>query len=410
MKKAIFTICAENYLAQALTLKETAERYNPDVDFFLFLSDLKESSHVPDSVIELNESWIPNWRQMAFKYNVIEFSTSIKPFCFAKLFGQGYDKVIYLDPDIYVTADLQPVFDMLDHKSIVLSPHYCNIQIQYTGSVTEEELLWVGIYNLGFGAIKNSKAGRKIVEWWCDRLADKCYADPRDGLHVDQKWIDFIPCFFPDDVHITHHMGINPAIWNLHERELEIADDGTFMIRNVESRELFPLLFFHFSGFDPFRPEVLNRRHPKYGIKQFPSFKPLIDEYVSAEYRNGYDTFSKLSYSFNAFENGENIMPVHRRIYRSYESELADGDPFSVESKIYRLLRSNKLLSGVKSKSFKTFAAEQTAKKGKFVNLLQKVLRLTQRTIGIRYYTALINNLTELSRYENQRFLIKKRK
>ncbi|MDE5944142.1 MAG: hypothetical protein K2G93_00955 [Rikenella sp.] len=408
MKNAIFTICAKNYLAQALTLQETVCRHNPDVDFFLFISDLKDSPEVPDSVVELDEEWIPAWRQMAFKYSVIEFSTSIKPFCFAKLFKAGYDRVIYLDPDMYVMADLTPVFSMLEAKSIVLSPHYCNIQIDYTGSVPEEELLWVGIYNLGFGAIKNDEVGRKIVEWWCNRLENKCYADPIDGLHVDQKWLDFVPGFFPNDVHITHHMGINPAIWNLHERELEITAEGTYMIRNTESKELFPLLFFHFSGFDPFNPTVLNRRHSKYGIEQFPSFKPLIDEYVVAEYRNGYDKFSKLCYSFNSFENGENIMPIHRRIYRSLEQKVADPNPFAVESRIYRLLQTNKLLSGIKSSAFKTFSPGETAKKGRFVILLRQLLCLVKKTFGIRYYMALLNNLTELTRYENQRFLIKK--
>lgn len=407
MKNAIFTICAKNYLTQAIALEESLLRCNPEVDFFLFLSDLKDSPEVPDYTIELDESWIPNWQQMAFKYSVIEFCTSIKPFCIDKLFGEGYQKVIYLDPDIYVTSDLTPIFAMLESKSIVLSPHYCNIQTEYTGSVTEEELLWVGIYNLGFGAFKNSDNGRKIIDWWKNRLENKCYADHNDGLHVDQKWLDFIPAFFPDDVHITHHMGINPAIWNLHERELEIVD-GRYKIRNVETKELFDLLFFHFSGFDPFNKTVLNRRHPKYGVKNFPSFKPLIEEYVEAEYNNGYDVFSKLSYSFNAFENGENIMPIHRRIYRSMESEVADENPFSIDNKMYNLLKSNKLLSGVKSTGFKIFNSQQSAKKGKFVKMLELVMKTTKKIIGIRYYTALLNNLAILVRYENQKFLIKK--
>ena len=277
MKNVIFTICAKNYLAQALTLRESVYIHNPEVDFYLFISDLNDSDIVPDFVVELNDDWIPNWKQMAFKYNVIEFSTSIKPFCINKLFLEGYDQVIYLDPDTYVTSNLKPIFNMLGDNSIVLSPHYCNIQTQYSGSVTEEELLWVGIYNLGFCAISNNSVGHKIVAWWCNRLADKCYADHKDGLHVDQKWMDFIPCFFPNDTLITHHMGINPAIWNLHERELEIDNSGKYYIRNIETQELFPLLFFHFSGFDPFNSKVLNRRHPRYGIDKFPTFKPLID-------------------------------------------------------------------------------------------------------------------------------------
>ena len=67
----IFTICSKNYLAQALTLKESAQKHETDTDFFIFLADLgtediKEIEYEP-----LDESWIPSWKEMAFKYNVI---------------------------------------------------------------------------------------------------------------------------------------------------------------------------------------------------------------------------------------------------------------------------------------------------------------------------------------------------
>lgn len=407
MKTAIFTICAKNYLAQAYTLKESFCRNNEDTEFFIFLSDRKDIDWLSDEIVELNDSWIPNWQKMAFKYNVIEFSTSIKPFCFKKLFEEGFERIIYLDPDIYVTSNLQYIFDLLNEKSIVLSPHYCNIQEKYTGSVTEEELLWVGIYNLGFCAIKNDIIGNNIIKWWCNRLSNKCYADHKDGLHVDQKWMDFIPAFYPNDVCITHHMGINPAIWNLHEREL-LIENNEYKIKNIETEEVFPLLFFHFSGFDPFNKTVLNRRHPKYSSDKFPSFIPLIDEYVKSEYENGYDKYSKLSYSFNSFENGDNIIPLHRRLYRSLEELMNDIDPFSTNSKIYNLIKGNKLLTGIKGNSFKTFTKEQSLNKDKFIRLITGGLILIKKLFGIKYYAALLNNLKTLIRLENQIFLLKK--
>lgn len=410
MKKAVFTICAKNYLAQALTLRESCIRHNEDIDFYLFISDLNDAKEVPDFVENLDESWIPNWRQMAFKYNVIEFSTSIKPFCFKKLMSAGYGQIIYLDPDIYVTAPLDDIYRMLDDKSIVLSPHYCNIQTNYTGSVTEEELLWVGIYNLGFCAIKNNIVGNQIIDWWCNRLENKCYADHKDGLHVDQKWLDFIPAFFPNDVYITHHMGINPAIWNLHERELEInSTTGKYYIKNLVSKEVFPLLFFHFSGFDPFNADILNRRHPKYGTKEFPSFKPLIEEYVIAEYKNGYDIYSKLSYSFNCFENGEKIEPLYRRLYRAKEQQMEDNNPFATNSKIYHSLNKHKLLTGIKLNSHSMDRGKNNnPQKEKYINLIIKGLTCLKRTVGIKYYIAFINNIKDIVRYENQTFLLKK--
>lgn len=339
-KNVAFTICAKNYLAQAFTLKKSFQLQNPNCDFYIFLSDNSDGlSNEIDEIILLNDTWITNWKQMAFKYNVIEFSTSIKPFCFKKLFEQNYERVMYLDPDIYVTNPLDEIFSFLEGKSIVLTPHYCNIQTEYTGSITEEEILFVGIYNLGFTAIKNDDIGNKIVDWWMNRLAEKCYADKYDALHVDQKWMDFVPAFFPNDTLITHHLGINPAIWNLHERELIVNENMQYQIRDILSKEVYSLLFFHFSGFDPYNPKLINRRHPKYNTDVYPSYIPLFAEYIKSVYENGYDKYSKLSYSFNTFEEGENILPLFRRLFRIFEHRFIKDDPFVKDSLFLTHLR-----------------------------------------------------------------------
>ncbi|OMQ09847.1 hypothetical protein [[Flexibacter] sp. ATCC 35103] len=403
-----FTICAKNYLAQAFTLKKSFEKFNPNCDFFIFLSDdTDEIADESDKFILLDDSWLQNWKQMAFKYNVIEFSTSIKPFCFKKLFNEGYKKVIYLDPDIYVTNELDVIYNYLDKKTIVLTPHYCNIQTEYTGSITEEEILFVGIYNLGFAAINNDLTGNKIINWWMNRLANKCYADKFDALHVDQKWMDFIPAFFPNDILITHHMGINPAIWNLHERELMIDENRNYKISNIESKELFPLLFFHFSGFDPFKPKLINRRHPKYNTDVYPSYIPLFESYIKDVYEAGYDKYSKLSYSFNSFENGENIIPLHRRLFRALEEDYQIEDPFKKDNNFFKILNKNKLLTGVKSNAFSTFTEVEKSRRGVLGRIIIKTFKIVKFCIGIKYYTSLISFLTGIVRLEKQTFLIK---
>lgn len=407
-RTATFTICAKNYLAHAFTLKKSFQKQNHNCDFFIFLSDspigLEDEL---ENIVFLDDSWIPDWKKMAFKYNVIEFSTSIKPFCFKKLFSQNYAKVIYLDPDTYVTNPLDEIFSFLDSKSIVLTPHYCNIQTYYTGSITEEEILFVGIYNLGFCAICNDQVGVKIVDWWMNRLANKCYADKIDALHVDQKWMDFIPGFFPNDTLITHHMGINPAIWNLHEREL-IFEKNQYLVKNNYTHLNFPLLFFHFSGFDPLNPKLINRRHPKYNTDIYPSYRPLFKEYIEAIFKNGYEKYSKMEYSYNSFEDGENILPLYRRLFRVYEDKFIEEDLFSTKDVFYKTLAKNNLLTGVKSNSFSIFNSDDRKKRGLLESIMIKIFIIVKCIIGIRFYFSLISFLNNFTRLENQRFLIKK--
>lgn len=406
-----FTICAKNYLAQALTLRESFLKHNPSLNFFIFLADKIYGVEDVDGVVALDKSWIPDWVNMAFKYDVIEFNTSIKPFCFGKLFKEGYEKVIYLDPDIYVTRPLDYIYECLNNKSVVLTPHYCDIEEYFDGAVSEETFNKVGIYNLGFCALKNDKVGQEIAKWWQNRLQYKCYSQSSEGLFVDQKWMDYIPGFFPDATCVSSHHGMNVAIWNLHERELFIDEKQGYMIRRKKTGDEFPLLFFHFSGFDPFETTVINRRHPQFNVTTYPSFKPIIEEYRERVYANGYDRFSKMTYGFNHYIDGSVITPLQRRIFRVYLNEhKVEFNPFEINTPFYKILKNSRLLlkASTKQNGFASYTKEEKNKGKKLENKVVKpMLRLALRVLGAERYAMLIRLFTLAGDKEYHSFLIK---
>lgn len=405
-----FTICAKNYLAQALTLKESFLKHNPSLNFFIFLADKTDGVEDVEGVVTLDKSWIPDWVNMAYKYDVIEFNTSIKPFCFGKLFKEGYEKVIYLDPDIYVTRPLDFIYKCLNDKSIVLTPHYCDIEEHFDGAVSEETFNKVGIYNLGFCALKNDKVGQEIAKWWQNRLQYKCYSQSSEGLFVDQKWIDYIPGFFPDATCVSSHHGMNVAIWNLHERELFIDDKQGYMIRRKKTEDEFPLLFFHFSGFDPFETSVINRRHPQFNVMTYPSFKPIIEEYRERVYANGYDRFSKMKYGFNHYSDGGVITPLQRRMFRVYlNGNKVEFNPFEINTPFYRILKNSRLLlkANTKQTGFASYTKEEKNKGKKLEDKVVKpMLRLALRVLGAERYAMLIRLFTLASDKEYHSFLM----
>ncbi len=406
-----FTICAKNYLAQALTLRESFLKHNPSLNFFIFLADKIDGVEDVDGIVALDKSWIPDWVNMAFKYDVIEFNTSIKPFCFGKLFKEGYEKVIYLDPDIYVTRPLDYIYECLNNKSVVLTPHYCDIEEHFDGAVSEETFNKVGIYNLGFCALKNDKVGQEIAKWWQNRLQYKCYSQSSEGLFVDQKWMDYIPGFFPDATCVSSHHGMNVAIWNLHERELFIDEKQGYMIRRKKTGDEFPLLFFHFSGFDPFETTVINRRHPQFNVTTYPSFKPIIEEYRERVYANGYDRFSKMTYGFNHYIDGSVITPLQRRIFRVYLNEhKVEFNPFEINTPFYKILKNSRLLlkASTKQNGFASYTKEEKNKGKKLENKVVKpMLRLALRFLGAERYAMLIRLFTLAGDKEYHSFLIK---
>lgn len=409
-----FTICAKNYLAQALTLRESFLKHNPSLNFFIFLADKIDGVEDVDGVVALDKSWIPDWVNMAFKYDVIEFNTSIKPFCFGKLFKDGYEKVIYLDPDIYVTRPLDFIYECLNDKSIVLTPHYCDIEEHFDGAVSEETFNKVGIYNLGFCALKNDKVGQEIAKWWQNRLQYKCYSQSSEGLFVDQKWMDYIPGFFPDATCVSSHYGMNVAIWNLHERELFIDEKQGYMIRRKKTGDEFPLLFFHFSGFDPFETTVINRRHPQFNVTTYPSFKPIIEEYRERVYANGYDRFSKMTYGFNHYFDGSVITPLQRRIFRVYLNDhKVEFNPFEINTPFYKILKNSRLLlkASTKQNGFASYTKEEKNKGKKLENKVVKpMLSLAFRVLGAERYAMLIRLFTLAGDKEYHYFLFKSTK
>lgn len=406
-----FTICAKNYLAQALTLRESFLKHNPSLNFFIFLADKIDGVEDVDGVVALDKSWIPDWVNMAFKYDVIEFNTSIKPFCFGKLFKEGYEKVIYLDPDIYVTRPLDYIYECLNNKSVVLTPHYCDIEEHFDGAVSEETFNKVGIYNLGFCALKNDKVGQEIAKWWQNRLQYKCYSQSSEGLFVDQKWMDYIPGFFPDATCVSSHHGMNVAIWNLHERELFIDDKQGYMIRRKKTGDEFPLLFFHFSGFDPFETTIINRRHPQFNVTTYPSFKPIIEEYRERVYANGYDRFSKMNYGFNHYSDGGVITPLQRRMFRVYLNDhKVEFNPFEINTPFYRILKNSRLLlkACTNQTGFASYTKEEKNKGKKLEDKVVKpMLRLALRVLGAERYAMLIRLFTLAGDKEYHSFLMK---
>jgi hypothetical protein len=169
-------------------------------------------------------------KMMLEKYNIVEYCTSIKPFCFDYFFRSFTDKnedfIIYMDPDTYVYKDFTTVFEK-DKNLIYLTPHIIT-KTYDTSSVTDNrewKYLQVGIFNLGFIGLRRSDTSDEFLMWWQARLIQHCVIDKNKGIFVDQKWCDFIPSLF-DKFQIIKKKGFNIAYWNMYEREDLFKNNG----------------------------------------------------------------------------------------------------------------------------------------------------------------------------------------
>jgi hypothetical protein len=291
--KVAFTICSNNYLAKAISLYKSIKETNPNYHFTICLVDKNLNDETYKKFIgdveivpfmELNNT---AFQSMIHTYSIIELNTAVKPFFAEYLFEkyQEADNVIYFDPDIIIYSSLYELEKLLIENNIVITPHFYT-PIKDKIHPFERIVLKVGIYNLGFIAWKRNAESLEMIRWWQTRLKEECSLDFNSGLFVDQIWINYVPLYF-EKVFILNDFGYNMAYWNFYERR--ITEQNGKYFANGE-----PLVFFHFSGFNPLKPEVLYSGLP-YSFESRPDLAKLYHDYANMLIENGYSYFSKLT-------------------------------------------------------------------------------------------------------------------
>jgi hypothetical protein len=162
----------------------------------------------------------------------------------------GYTKVIYLDSDMYCLAPLTRVFEALEQRALLVTPH-CLTPLDLEGGHTDDyDLLKVGHLNAGFLAVSTAAASLGLLDWLEARIVRYGFNSAAAGLFVDQKWVSALPHFFPNEVGVLADPGLNVGHWNAADRDLKLEGNTVWAGDAV-------LTLFHFSGWDPAAPGVM---------------------------------------------------------------------------------------------------------------------------------------------------------
>lgn len=285
-----FTICSVNYLAQARTLGDSLRDTNPDYRYVIGLVDKLSQANLPADLVppypmlEVDQIGIPDFAAMCNRYDITELNTAVKPFFIDYLYDAypGATQIIYFDPDIIVYQPLTKLSRDLTTYSMVLTPHCCSPTPDWERP-NEQHHLNTGIYNLGFIGLRRDATARQFVNWWKERLVYECRIDLCAGLFVDQHWVNFAPVYH-DNVLIEHHPGYNVAYWNLHERWFSTNETGQWLVAgqpnaSAPETQFVPLQFFHYSGYNPYRPDEISTYQTRYSFVERPDATPLFDLY-----------------------------------------------------------------------------------------------------------------------------------
>jgi hypothetical protein len=325
----VFTICSNNYLAQAIRLGQSLLYFNKDYKFIIGLVDRKSKSidynKIPFEILEVEEIGIDRFNEMVMRYDIVELNTSVKPFYFKFFIYEGiYDSIIYMDPDIEVFAPLFELENELGIYDIIITPHFFT-PINDDKWQAEEDFLNSGLYNLGFIAVRKNSNSIKMIDWWAERLRTKSYINFSKGLFTDQIWINFVPLFF-ERVKILKHLGYNVAYWNLHERKLTKRDNNYFI------NDTIPLVFYHYASFRPLNPSVISTGQTRFSFEDRPELVPLFQDYCTQLFEIGYTDYNRLPCYF---------VNLKEAILKEKWEALKKSIPFhkKVIGRLYRIIR-----------------------------------------------------------------------
>jgi hypothetical protein len=397
---AVFTVANLAYLPKALVLAESLLKFDK-VRLNIYIIDRKVNIVLPES--QANFIWIEDvgfadLYELAFKYDITEFSTSLKPRLTLKLLEQ-FKKVIFLDPDICLYHSVTPILNDLDYHDIVVTPHYT---IPHSKKLLDSDLgmMRFGSFNLGFYAVKKSEQGAYFLNWWDDRCRRFCYFETQFGLSTDQKWVSIAPCFF-ENLYISFNLGYNVAFWNLQERKLSKDPKGNYLINDK-----YPLIFFHFSSFDEESPGLLSRR--SFDREQNISYSLLeLGLNYNDVLQKNKELITFFRYGFDYMSNGNYISPTLRRAYACVSGDLpVSHDPFDFDGPVGNFAKKNFLLEKNLTPYVTNGYGDISQHKIKFA-FLNFIMRLILRFMGPNKFANFSRLLVYLSGYRNNRDLWK---
>lgn len=278
----ICALATSSHLHLALTMADSFILHHPHGKVFILQVGGEKMSfptrHNFLTIVDLSElNADAELNSMRKRYDAFEFCNALKPYFLKYLLERtDYSKICYFDSDLFVLGNLeQEIFAKMDDCSIMLTPHYIKLSEKNDEETFQRELNTIirGVYNAGFVGIRRNKNAHSFVKWWKEKVFRACYKRPEEGIFVDQRWLDIVPSF-DLNTKINRYPGLNVAFWNLHERKISL-ENGKFLVNEK------PLLFFHFSGYSPEKPDTISKFN-QLRFSNFPHLREIFDGYAEA--------------------------------------------------------------------------------------------------------------------------------
>ncbi|MES1219866.1 MAG: hypothetical protein ABUT20_30475 [Bacteroidota bacterium] len=240
------TIITADHFPKAVVLFKSLKEFNDEMTLQVLVAD--DGNILPGNaalggikMITLNNlSGNSQFEGLYKKYahiNIDQFRWALKPLLLRHLIETGFNKVIFVDCDIFFVNKYDFLFDELQNSSVILTPHWQNIN-PLVNETTFISTFTNGIFNAGFIGVNSESL--PALNWWAEACHFKMGALSDLGIQDDQKYLDIFPVYF-EKTKILRHKGCNIAPWN------NYICKRTLVNGQVLINEEFPIIFIHFN-------------------------------------------------------------------------------------------------------------------------------------------------------------------
>lgn len=274
MPTTFCTIITAGYYPKALALYKSIKEYDTGIHLYALIADnrpIPGTIDLPEGIKIIYAKDLADYPfvdELYRKYahhDMDSFRWSLKPVFISYLLDNGFDKVLYLDCDMFFFNDYHFLLAELDTAPILLTPNWINAD-PLTDKDSFFSLFTSGFFSAGF--IGANKEGIPALKWWAAACHFMMGEHIEHGIRADQKYLDVFPVKF-GDTKIIRHKGCNIGAWNYEECKRELVN-GTVLINGE-----FPVVFIHF---DDMLVQGILRGHDKLLLPYYEKYRKVFEE------------------------------------------------------------------------------------------------------------------------------------
>lgn len=267
------TLFDHHYFSRAISLYQSLDNLKIDFTFYAItiteesaklLTEYAKKNIIPISINDIEQQFpeLIEIKKTRIGVNYIFTLSPYYPLYILQRFT-NIPHICSLDADQYFFSSPEPIFNLLNLHSVLITPHrFSTIQIAEGFEVN-------GKYNVSFQVFKNDIIGNACLGLWRNQCSEWCEDKAIEGKFADQKYLESWESKFPHQIKIIDHIGLGLAPWNI-QHYLITQKQNTVYVNSYQ------LILFHYQGLRILENSIIKSGLNIYGARDTRTIRTKI--------------------------------------------------------------------------------------------------------------------------------------